>query len=123
MVNISEPLLNVVIPNKPKMLRVSTRNHRLGPKGTRSGVVVANSTTADDAPPANRRDLTPSGTHTERVKLIVLPLGKQAARQADRTVGKGGWKKRRPACNGLDRGSSFAPRESGQTSIWYLVTR
>ena len=30
--------------------------------------------------------------------------GKRAARQADRRAGGGGWKKRRPLCNGGDRG-------------------
>ena len=36
--------------------------------------------------------------------------GKRAARQADRCAGMGGWKKRRPSCNGEDRGK--ARRES-----------
>ena len=35
----------------------------------------------------------------------------------------GGRKKRRPACNEQDRGSSFAPHESGQTSVWSFITR
>ena len=30
--------------------------------------------------------------------------GKRAARQADRCAGMGGWKKRTPSCNGVDRG-------------------
>src|SRR5438128_9467709 len=30
--------------------------------------------------------------------------GKRAARRADRRAGMGGWKKRRPLCNGVDRG-------------------
>src|SRR6516165_9988095 len=30
--------------------------------------------------------------------------GKRAVRQADRRAGMGGWKKRRPSCNGVDRG-------------------
>src|SRR2546427_4034316 len=30
--------------------------------------------------------------------------GKRAARQADRCAGGGGWKKRMPSCNGVDRG-------------------
>ena len=30
--------------------------------------------------------------------------GKRAARQADRRAGMGGWKKRTPSCNGVDRG-------------------
>src|SRR5215472_8237991 len=30
--------------------------------------------------------------------------GKRAARQANRRAGMGGWKKRTPSCNGVDRG-------------------
>jgi hypothetical protein len=30
--------------------------------------------------------------------------GKRAARQANRRAGRGGWKKRTPSCNGVDRG-------------------
>ena len=38
-------------------------------------------------------------------------------------MGKGCWKKRRPARNELDRGSRFVPRESGQTSSKCLITK
>jgi hypothetical protein len=77
MVNKSESLINIVTPNKPKMLKNSTRNRRLGPKGKRSGVVASNSTTADEAPSVNRRDASPSstqaltfaGTYAERGKV------------------------------------------------------
>jgi len=58
MVNIREPLLNVVNENKPKVLRVPRRNHRLEPKGTGSGPDASNSSGADDAPSAERRNLT-----------------------------------------------------------------
>jgi hypothetical protein len=78
MVNKSELLINIVTPNKPKMLKNSTRNRRLGPKGKRSGVVASISTTADEAPSVNRRDLTFAGTYAERGKPE--PLLKQESK-------------------------------------------
>src|SRR5215510_11280735 len=38
--------------------------------------------------------------------------GKRAARQADRRAGRGGWKKRRPLCNGVDRGCAHGQHHS-----------
>jgi hypothetical protein len=58
MVKTSEPLINVVNENKPKVLRVPARNHRLGPKGKGSGIGTPNSPIADGASPAKRRNLT-----------------------------------------------------------------
>ena len=58
MVNISKPLINVVNLNKPKVLTVSARNHRLGPKGEGSGIGALQSPIVDAAPPAKRRNLT-----------------------------------------------------------------
>jgi hypothetical protein len=58
MVNRREPLLNVVNEDKPKVLRVPARNHRLGPKGKGPGIGVPNSPIADKVPPAKRRNLT-----------------------------------------------------------------
>jgi hypothetical protein len=58
MVNLGEPLINVVNEDKPKVLRVPQRNHRLGPKGKGSGIGVPNSPIADDVPSAKRRNLT-----------------------------------------------------------------
>ena len=52
-VNPGEPLLNVVIKNKPKRLT------GLDQKGTGSGSGVPNSPDADDVPPAERRNLSP----------------------------------------------------------------
>ncbi len=57
MVNICEPLINIVILNKPKVLRVPKRNHRLGPKGKGSGRGAYKSPSADEAPPVKRRNL------------------------------------------------------------------
>jgi hypothetical protein len=58
MVNTREPLRNVVNGNKPKVLTSRKRANRLGPKGKWPGVRGSSSLTADDAPPANRRNLT-----------------------------------------------------------------
>src|SRR5215471_3088300 len=33
--------------------------------------------------------------------------GKRTVRGADRRAGRGGWKKRRPSCNGVDRGCAY----------------
>jgi hypothetical protein len=52
---------------------VVNNRHRLGPKGTWPGSGVSNSPDADVEPPAERRDLTHSGTHTKRGKPVALP--------------------------------------------------
>ena len=59
-VNRSEPLLNVVSLNKPKVLTAPARSHRLGPKGKGSGIGALQSPIVDVAPPAKRRNLTHS---------------------------------------------------------------
>ena len=38
--------------------------------------------------------------------------GRTVVRPTDGAAGKGCWRKRRPRCNGADRGSRFAPSES-----------
>jgi len=53
MVNTCESLINAVIENKPKMLIGLDQN------GMWPGTGVAMSPVADDAPPAERHDLTP----------------------------------------------------------------
>ena len=72
MVKTSEPLLNVVTPDKPKVLRVPTRNRRLGPTGKEPGIGVPNLPIADGEPPAKRRNL----THLNQVltRNVVSPL-------------------------------------------------
>ncbi len=57
MVNIREPLINVVSLNKSKVLRVPKRNHRLGPKGKGPGIGALNSAIVDEASPVKRRNL------------------------------------------------------------------
>ena len=75
------------------------------------GPEAPNSSGADVEPPAYRCGLFHSGTSAERGKPVVSPFpisngieGKRTARQADGTAGKGGERKRMPACNGSDRG-------------------
>ncbi len=58
MVNLSEPLINVVTLNQPKVLRVLKRNYRLGPKGKGPGIGALNSPIVDEASPVKRRNLT-----------------------------------------------------------------
>ena len=68
MVNPGELLINVVMENKRKVLKCPARADTLGPKGKGSGIGAPNSPIADDAPPAERQDLTHAGTGTERGK-------------------------------------------------------
>jgi hypothetical protein len=95
MVNICEPLINVVIEDKPKVLGCigiigqsnPARVHRLGPKGKGSGIGAPNSPIADGVPPAERRNLTHAGTGTERGKPVVSPRSrarKDSPYKADR---------------------------------------
>ena len=58
MVNICEPLINVVTEDKPKVLTGPARANRLGPKGKGSGIGAPNSPIADGVPPAEKRNLT-----------------------------------------------------------------
>jgi len=74
MVNTSELLINVVIVNKPKMLIGLNQN------GKWPGIDARTSSVADEEPPAERQDLTHTGTPTERSKPVSLPQGKQATR-------------------------------------------
>jgi hypothetical protein len=74
---------------------------------------------ADDAPPAERHDLTHWVTSAERGKPVALPDGgREAVRPANGAAGRGGGRKRMPTCNGPDRGWDITPRDTGQTSLW-----
>jgi hypothetical protein len=120
MVNTCELPLNVVTRNRLKRLTSLAQN------GTWSGSGAANSLDADDAPPAERQHLRRSrGTCVEHGKPVFLPenavfffQGTQSVRRADGDAGMGVWRTRMAFCKGTHRGSSFAPRESGQTSTW-----
>lgn len=45
----------------------------------------------------------------ERGKPVSWLLSRRTARNVDRDAGRGGRKKRKRSCNGMDRGSNFAP--------------
>ena len=77
MVNESELLINVVIADKPKMLRGLHQNGRW------SSSKVTTSFDVDTAPPAEKQHLTHSGTQAKRGKPDTLPQGK-AARKGSR---------------------------------------
>jgi hypothetical protein len=98
----------------------------LGQNGTWSGPGAPNSSGADGVPPAQRRDLNhPCVPPAERGKPVaLLPAGsKGVARRPERAAGTGRGSKRRPACNGPDRGGNITPPERGQTSLGFSVTR
>ena len=78
-----------------------------------------------------RRDATlPTLVHRRNV-VSLLPSwprtpprrGKHPARRAHGAAGKGGGSKRRPRCNGTDRGCNITPPERVQTFLWSGVTR
>jgi hypothetical protein len=74
MVNTCESLINVVIGEQAKDADACRRTDKgLDQNGTRPSSGAPNSPDADVAPPAERRDLTHSGTHAERGKPVVLP--------------------------------------------------
>jgi len=55
--------------------------------------------------------------------IVSIEYGNRTARGGDRQAGMGSRRKQKPCCNGADRGSRFAPRESGQTSERSFFTR
>ena len=77
-------LIKAVNRDKPKMLS------GLNQKGTWSGPGAAMSPGADDAPPAERHDLTP-GVIEEMNEVTPLPPreGRLTAKEADETAGMG----------------------------------
>ena len=97
--SVCEILINVVTPNKSKVL--------IGlPKRERSQY-RRSSFSCRECQGSRRKGmgLTHSGMETKHDKPISLPAsGKRPAREADGDVGTGTWKKRRLLCNGGDRG-------------------
>ena len=107
LVNSGEALLNVVMTNKRKMLS------RLGQKACgQVRLLFSQPAQVQD----HRRKGATSPTLRQR-RNVVSPSssspgdrrGKHAVRRAERTAGTGGGKKRRPACNGPDRGCALRP--------------
>jgi len=107
MANICEPLTNVVMENKPKVLGCPHRQpnpervQRLGPKGKGSGIGAPNSPIADVEPSAKRRGLTHAvrvlawNVVSPQVSLVLGPEG-QTRRQVER--GKASREGRRWTC-------------------------
>ncbi|EBN4581390.1 hypothetical protein DSP73_22130 [Salmonella enterica] len=64
----------------------------------------------DNKLPVDRQNLNqPFVRYVELGKPVLSPLARRAVRLADDNAGRGGWKKRTPARNRLDRSSKFAP--------------
>jgi hypothetical protein len=90
---------------------------RHGPKGAWSGGDAPSSSPADGAPPAVRRSLNPPGVVC--VRNVVSPTVPSRDVEShprgctDGRAGKGCRRKRMPAGNRPDRGSSFAPTRKG----------
>ena len=116
MVNVSEPLINVVNPNKPKVLIGLAKRQRCWTQNL--AYLCANEDT-----PANRRNLNRSLRFFEQNLVSPYPprKGKQPAREADGDADRGNPKKRRPPCNGVDS-SRMLQRESVLTSGRFLIT-
>lgn len=118
MTNTCKLLINVVIRNKPKMLRGLNQKVR----GSVRRLPI--SLTQTQQPPAKRQRLTRPGIRTERGKPASLPLvGTSLAKETDGEAGTGGWRKQKPRCNGVDTRCNIPRRESEQTSIWSFITR
>jgi hypothetical protein len=74
--NTCESLINVVTEQQAKDA------DRLEPKGKWPSSGASNSPDADDAPSAERRALTHSGTHTKRGKPVALPTREFSSRES-----------------------------------------
>jgi len=141
MVNICEPLINVVICDKPKALTwLPKEAHRLGPKGKGPGMGAPNSPIADVAPPAERRNLTYAGTCTERGKPVGLPVDTSTRESLPQgkpmglRVGDGGRSECLPVMGRIgvepgdcavrtDKGVHHSTRKRADFPIWSLITR
>ena len=78
---------------------------------------------ADQVRSAESRHLTRCTQQAEPGNPVLSPFGgKRVVRQADGGAGMGGRKKRRPSCNGVDRGP-MPWHESALTSDWSLVAK
>lgn len=101
-VNVSEPAINSVMANMPKML---TRRHE--PKGKGTSGWNRGFQPEDVAPPEKSRHLTFRVTRMERGKPVFpakrYSPGKSTAGKVHGKAGIGTGKKRMPHCNGVDR--------------------
>lgn len=114
MVNIGESQGTAVKPNKPKMLTGLIQNGRV------AGVTGPVSVTADSRATGSVVRPEPLGyTHgTKEPRTVPAQAGKLVARRAGNGVGIGCPKKRKPVCNGSDRGAA-SPRKRADIG-WVL---
>jgi hypothetical protein len=121
-VGIFESLINVVSYNRPKML--TGLNQKVRSRLTHCSLELHGQKAAGgQEEPKPSMAVLPGilgGTWEPCISptLIILrarSIGKLTVRKADGYAGLVKIQKRRPSCNGTDRGSKFAPRESGQT--------
>ena len=108
MVNKCELLINVVNHDKPKMLTGLSQN------GKGSGMGAPNSPIADGEPPAERQDLTHTGTRPERGKPVGLPDIRESEPQGTLMglrVWDGGESERLPVMGGIGVESVVKGRE------------
>jgi hypothetical protein len=115
----SEPLLNVVTTEGAK------RADRLRPKGMWPGVLAGCSGTVDEAAIGEEAGPNPLLSPT-RNRVSPYPCRKPGGltvRKAERDVGRGRRRKRRPFCNGSDTGLNVTGRESEQTSADGALSR
>lgn len=115
MANTCELLINVVIVNERSRAGALGRKAR-EPVERRFAPFSQTSWS-----PAKRQSLTRPVTQMKQGKPVRLPLGRHAARCADRHAGMGSPRKRRPGCNGRDSGV-VPQRESVLTSDGSLFT-
>lgn len=91
----------------------------LEPKGMQSDNLEPCGVTRTQGLPVYRQSLSHLLSLTQNTVnpyFSCLLTGKRAVRQAERSAGKGLWKKRRPLCNGVDRDLNVILCESRQTS-------
>jgi hypothetical protein len=112
MCNICKLLINVVTVNRPKMLKGLNQN------GKGYGWSARTSFHAICDSPGEQADTNPSRIISGNMvsPTVSIFYGKPTVRKADRQVGKGDRRKRKPSCNGADTGSKFARLEREQTS-------
>lgn len=121
MVNRCERVINVVNPNQPTLLT--------GWSQTALEWVVELADFHAWAPntPGEEHGPTASSFHRRNMgSPLYSRMGRNAGRQTDGAAGTGRWRKRRPCCNGTDKGAphgNVTLQETGQTSTWSLITR
>ena len=109
---------SLVRVNKPKMLSGLNQNGKV------AGTCVISSHVADNTPPGHRRNLTLSVIRVKQGNPIgFFNRRRLIVRLADKPVGTGCRKKRKPFCNGMDMSLNVTHCESKQTFDWSFIAR